>query len=384
MTVLPPPNGGRRGRSFEPAQGSCPVSSLPSGEGVHEPPSSLRTARWIELEDLTPQALHAAYVGLAESQHAEAAPIVLWARCTRPHLSLSETRSPSLELDLDACRRHGIEVIARPLGGGAVLVDGAQQVLFFILPLAGGTPPPRVFIRRSLEPLVQTYRRFGIAAEVSGGTDVVIDGAKLSGSGAATLGPCLVFGSSFVQRFDHDLFCRLLRVPSEGFRRWLREALEEGFRPWPARLAAWPGAEALRAALRSEIAASLGWRCEDDEPCAAERAAMTRAEQALPDPSAEDEGRGRRHIPGGVKINAGMYLTESSDGRGWLRVLTRHGRLGRIAAEDETVSRRLQSCLGLPPLAAVLAGRLASTFARGSEAEYWACRIEATAATGEG
>ncbi len=343
----------------------------------------MRQARWIELEGLTPRALHAAYLGLAEAQPEGAAPIVLWARCDRPHVSLSETRSPSLELDLAACRALGIEVIVRPLGGGAVLVDAWQQALFFILPLGAGPPPPRVFIRRCLEPLARTYRRFGIAAEVSGGTDIAAGGVKLSGSGAATLGASLVFGSSFVQRFDYDLFCRVIRVPSEGFRLWLRAALEQGFRAWP-QSPAWPGAQALRAALRSELEAGLGWRCEDDEPRRAERSAIARAREALEGVLEEGEEGGRRHVPGGVKINAGMFLTETSDERGgWLRVLTRAGRIERLAAQDEALSLRLQSCLGRPPEASVLVERLASAFARAGEAEYWARRIEAAAATEE-
>lgn len=344
---------------------------------MSQDPESVRTARWIDLGDLPPLRLHAAYAGLAEAQAAGDAPIVLWARSNRPHLSVGATQSPDVELDMAASRRAGIEVVRRPLGGGTVLVDAWQRALFVILPCARLSP--RVFIRRCLEPLVRTYRRFGIAAAVAGDTDIVVDGVKLSGSGAATLGASLVFGSSFVQRFDHELFCRLIRAPSEGFRDWLREALRAGFRAWPPS-PAWPGEEALRTVWRQEVEACLGWRCEDSALRATERQAIERAEAELRTAAFEDTGR--RRVPHGIKINAGTFLFESHDERGWLRILRRDDRIVRLAAQDPAVTPRLQHCLGCPPQAAVLAARLAGVLPRG-EVDYWAMRIETTARTAE-
>lgn len=338
----------------------------------------MRSARWIDLGELPPLRLHAAYAGLAEAQAAGDAPILLWARSARPHLSVGATQSPDVELDLAASRQAGIEVVRRPLGGGTVLVDAWQLALFVILP--GARLSPRAFIRRCLEPLVRTYRRFGIAACVAADTDIVVDGVKLSGSGAATVGASLVFGSSFVQRFDHELFCRLIRAPSEGFRDWLRAALRAGFRPWPPS-PPWPGELALRTVLRQEVETCLGWRCEDSGLRTAERAAIARAETELR-AATTNEDTGRRRVPHGIKINAGTFLFESRDERGWLRILCCDDRIARLAAQDPAVTPRLQPCLGCPPQAVVLTARLAGVLPR-SEVDYWARRIETTAHTPE-
>lgn len=338
-----------------------------------------RLARCIDFGRLPPLRLHAAYRGLAEAQREGAAPIVLWARSATGHVSLGQTQSAAHELDLVACRREGVEVIRRPLGGGAVLVDEHQQALFVIAPRPAAAGAPREFGRRCLEPMVATCRAFGIPASCVGEADIFCDGAKLAGSGMATIGACLVFGSSFIERFAHDRFCRLVRTPSEGFRVWLCEALTEGLQAWPDP-PGWPGEAVLREVFLQRLEHCLGWRCWPDVPRPDEIEAIGRAEEALRVETEDADVGGRRRVPHGIKINARTFLTETQDRHGWLRVLVREGRIARIAAQDHADAERLAACLGRPARGPGLREALDARFPA-AEAAYWAARLEAMACT---
>lgn len=302
---------------------------------------------------------------------------MLWARSTAGHVSLGLTQSAAHELDLEACRREGIGVVRRPLGGGTVLVDEHQQTLFVIAPYPAAVWPPREFSRRCLEPMMATYRTFGIPASCVGETDILCDGARVAGSGTATLGSCLVFGSSFIERFAHERFCRLIRAPSDGFRAWLRAALEEGLRVWPDP-PGWPGGATRRQVFLERVEQHLGWQCRLDVPRPAELEAIRRAEEELRDETEEDDSGGRRRVPHGIRINARMSLTETQDQRGWLRVLVQQDRIARIAAQDGAAAECLQVCLGHPARTEDLRAALGAVFPA-VEAAYWAARIEATA-----
>jgi lipoate-protein ligase A len=339
----------------------------------------LQVARCIDLGSLPPLRLHAAYRGLAEAQREGASPIVLWARSAAGHVSLGQTQSAAHELDLEACRREGVEVIRRPLGGGAVLVDEHQQALFVIAPYPAAASPPREFGRRCLEPMAVTCQAFGVPASRVGDTDIFCNGAKLAGSGMATIGACLVFGSSFIERFAHERFCRLVRAPSDDFRVWLREALTQGLLAWPDP-PGWPGEATLREVFLEKFEGCLGWRYLADVPRPAEIEAIGRAEEALRAETAEDDGGGRRRVPHGIKINARTFLTETQDRRGWLRVLVKEGRIARIAVQDRAAAERLPGCLGRPARGQGLREALGAVFPA-AEAAYWAARVEATACT---
>ncbi|MHB8236346.1 MAG: lipoate--protein ligase family protein, partial [Acidithiobacillus ferrivorans] len=58
--------------------------------------------RLIHLGMLAPEALHRAYVGLAEAQGEQDVPILLLAR-SAAHLSLGAAQGPAAELDRSAC-----------------------------------------------------------------------------------------------------------------------------------------------------------------------------------------------------------------------------------------------------------------------------------------
>lgn len=87
-------------------------------------------ARWLDLGTVDPLHLHATVQGVAEAQGVDAAPLAIWARARRPHVCLGASQGADAELDLGACRRAGIDIVRRPLGGGTVWVDDDQWCFF--------------------------------------------------------------------------------------------------------------------------------------------------------------------------------------------------------------------------------------------------------------
>jgi|GEM_PF-441351 len=344
-----------------------------------------RPGRWLDLGALKPLALHAAYAGVAQAMGDESAPVLIWARADRPHVSLGASQSAAAELDLGACRAAGVELVARPLGGGTVLIDPAQYGLFLVVPRRRLADRHAALFAACLPAMAAVLGDFGLQAQPVGATDVWVGGRKLVGSGAATIGRALVFGASFLVRFEAELFARLVHCPSAGFRRWLAEALAEGLTGWAEQGEA-PGETELAAAVRRRFASALACDWQDAPLSAAEHAALEQARaELIEERQALLEGAiggARRLVANGIKVNHRSYLVEQGgedEPGGWLRLWLREGRIARIACADAELSDGLQVCVGMPAEGQALRGPLASAL-RGGADEYWAGRIERLAA----
>ncbi|MHB8454012.1 MAG: lipoate--protein ligase family protein [Acidiferrobacterales bacterium] len=336
----------------------------------HHPPAQ---ARFIDLGTLSPDALHAAYCGLAAVQDEDAEPILIWARSAAPHMCIGQSQSARYELDIEACAQAGVAIVRRPIGGGTVLVDADQYCVFFILPrLLAAARPSRVF-EYCLAPMARTFRQFGISARVVGRTDLWCEDVKIAGSGAATVGRTIVFGSSFVLRFPYALFASLVRAPSVDFRLWLRDALPAVFVPWQE-LAALPSGEALAQAMQAAVGEVLGWSVRASALSPAEIGAMHEAEDELRLDMADDDDTHRRRVTHGIKLNAATYLTELQDASGWLRVLLKDNAIARIAADDPLETAVLTTCIGSSAQPAALRSRLERAFGV-EQASVWVARI---------
>lgn len=294
-------------------------------------------ARWIDLGDLAPLDLHAAYIGIASAQDPEAAPIVLWGRSATPHLSLGASQNAEVELDLAVCEAQGLPWIRRPLGGGTVLVDDRQFSFFVILPR--GHAPGRPALRpHEIFPLLapamlETFQAFGLVAGTQGNHDFWVNGRKIAGTGAGMIGACQVFTSSFMLDFDAELFTQLVAVPAEGFRQWLLEGLSGTMTSWRQEGVV-PDPVSLAAAFQQALMRTLGWEFKASEIRPLERDVIAEARATLADDQDADwqsSVGGSRRVPWGIKLNAGSFLTERRWGSDWLRILTRSGCIGRLA-----------------------------------------------------
>jgi lipoate-protein ligase A len=137
-----------------------------------------------------------------------------------PYVCIGFHQDASQEVDLDYCETNHIPVFRRDLGGGAVYLDGDQ--LFFQLIVHKGNPlvPKRkeAFYRKFLQPVINVYRRIGIAAQYKPVNDVIAGTRKISGTGVGEIGECIVFVGNLIVDFNYDVMSRILRVPDEKFR----------------------------------------------------------------------------------------------------------------------------------------------------------------------
>ena len=330
-------------------------------------------ARWLDLGQLSPDRLHASYQGIAEAAGPDAAPVLLWGISARPHLSLGASQGADAELDRGACRTRGIDLIQRPLGGGTVLVDAGQYCFFLLFPGRHRPGRHQRLFDLALAPALAVFHALGLPARRVGATDLWIGNRKILGSGAATLGTTMVFGSSFLLDFDHGLFASLVKARSDGFRDWLVEELRAGMTCWREH-AVPPAAELVQQSLRSAVREQLGWDTVASALTPAEQAAIEAAREELQSPL--DEGPERRLIADGIKVNHGRYLVETQDAEGWLRLAIADRAIRRIATES---APDLQIAVGCEPERDRLAARLDGSLPP-AQAAYWAERIDAAAA----
>jgi lipoate-protein ligase A len=137
-----------------------------------------------------------------------------------PYVCIGFHQDAEQEVDLDFCKKNNIPVFRRNLGGGAVYLDGNQ--LFFHLILHRDNPAIPYgkisFYKKFLQPVIDVYRHIGIAADYKPVNDVLVEHRKISGTGAAEIGACIVFVGNLIVDFDYDMMSRVLKVPDEKFR----------------------------------------------------------------------------------------------------------------------------------------------------------------------
>ena len=99
-------------------------------------------------------------------------------------------------MDVAYCRGHGLPVLRRELGGGAVYLDRNQ--LFVQWVMSPERLPLRLDKRFELfaRPLVETLREIGIQAALRPVNDIQVGGRKISGTGAARIGCAEVLDGS--------------------------------------------------------------------------------------------------------------------------------------------------------------------------------------------
>ncbi len=88
-------------------------------------------------------------------------------------------QNTAAEVNLPWAEAHGVKIVRRLSGGGAVYHD-LGNLNFTVIKNAD--PDGKVDLKLFCEPVVAALARFGVKAEISGRNDITVDGKKFSGN----------------------------------------------------------------------------------------------------------------------------------------------------------------------------------------------------------
>jgi lipoate---protein ligase len=275
----------------------------------------------------------ATWYGIAAAMHADDEPVLTLVNPLEPYVCIGLHQDIALEVDEAYCRSHGIGVLRRRLGGGAVYIDRDQLIFHFIYPRRQAPERAAALYPRFIEPVVRTYRALGIAAVYRPVNDIQVDGRKIGGTAAAILEEATVLGGMFLFDFNAATMARCLKVPSEKFRDKLHKGLDGYVTSMRRLLPSLPSRDAVKALFLRHIGETLGVVPRDAELAPAEQAAIEGEMTALADPAWAGKV-GRRFVPQGVKLAAGTFLTEgmhkAAGGLVRVRLLAHDGRIADL------------------------------------------------------
>jgi len=272
----------------------------------------MQRARLLDIGRVDPLTSQAVYHGLAEAMAPEDSPALILVRPDAPYISIGAHQELEKEVDTAYCEEAGLPVYRRHVGGGAVLLDESQLFFQFVVPnrLLPVREVERLF-PYFIAPAVTTYQSFGVEAEFRPINDIQVRGRKIGGTGAAGIGDATVMVGSFMRRFDSHTMARALKVSSEKFRDKLRTTLEEYVTSMERLLGEAPEPDAIAREFVKAVEGAFDWRLEGDQLSPAEDRAVEQARQDLTDSDWLHQ-KGRKFVPGGVKIQAGTHLTEGA------------------------------------------------------------------------
>ncbi len=226
----------------------------------------------------------------------------------QPYVSIGFHQEADKELDLDACRRLGLRVVRREVGGGAVYLDSNQVFTQWIF--HPDRLPAHLDERYRLYagPLVETYRSLGIEAEYRAVNDIHVQGRKIGGTGAARMDAAEAVVGSLMFDFDHDAMAQVLKVPSEKMRDKVAASLKEYVTTLHRELGAEPDREEVIERYLDACSAALGRPLERGEPTEVE----LRKAAELDERFASDEWTFRKHghAVAGIKIHEDVHVYE--------------------------------------------------------------------------
>lgn len=294
----------------------------------------MKRIRLLDLGVVKPIRSQTVYHAVAYAMTETTTDTVILVRPDAPYVSIGYHQDAEQEVDLAYCRAHGLSVIRREVGGGAVYLDGGQVFVQWVFGRgrsAGDAGTTRVALPADLtqrfalfaRPLVETYQSLSIPAYFRPVNDIHVNGRKIGGTGAAQIGEAEVLVGSLMFTFDKMTMARVLKVSSEKMRDKVFQGLEQYMTTIAEQI---PGfcqesgfetrRQAVLTAYLERCAAALGAVIVPGAWSDAEEAAATTLDARF----ASEEwllarirhvaqiGRGRQ----GVKIHAGVRVVEGA------------------------------------------------------------------------
>lgn len=252
-----------------------------------------------------------------------------------PYVCIGFHQELDKEVDVEYCRKHGLPIFRREVGGGAVYLDHNQVFTQWVFHRS--TLPTQIGERFALyvKPLVETYNALNIPATYRPINDIHVNGKKIGGTGAAQMGDAEVVVGSLMFDFNFELMSQVLKVSSEKMRDKIFQSLNEYMTTMTRQLGETPDRDAVVDLYIKRCAAALnrtivpGDPTEKELELAAELDAQFQTDEWL-----YQKGGLRQN---GVKIHEDVRVSESAfKAPGGLIRVTARTRDGRV--DDLTLS----------------------------------------------
>lgn len=177
-----------------------------------------------------------------------------------PYVCVGFHQDARKEVDVEFLESAKVPLVRREVGGGAVYLDQGQLFYQLILdPKRPNVPYNKdAFYRTYLGPVVDTFRDFGVEASFKPVNDIVTNGRKISGNGAAEINGMLVLVGNFMLDFNYDMMVRSLRVPDEKFRDKVHKTMYDALTTMKRELGQAPAIEDLSKRLVERYIPLLG------------------------------------------------------------------------------------------------------------------------------
>jgi len=133
-----------------------------------------------------------------------------------PAISIGYFQSLEEEVDLDSCKRFGVDYVRRITGGGAVFHE-AELTYSIVIPESHPGIPKNIMesYGRICGALIKGLKQLGIESEYVPINDIVSAGRKISGNAQTRKSRTVLQHGTILMDVDVDKMFSLLKVPNE-------------------------------------------------------------------------------------------------------------------------------------------------------------------------
>ncbi len=146
-----------------------------------------------------------------------ASPVVRTWMPRRSTVVLGSSSHVAREIDLDACRAEGVDIVRRPSGGLTVVIGPGCLMWSVVAAVPEASPAIDQLHAMMLDPLCEAVCAAGRRVSRRGSSDLALelDGAerKVSGNALRVRRHAVLYHGTLLDDFDLDLVTRLLRHP---------------------------------------------------------------------------------------------------------------------------------------------------------------------------
>jgi len=128
---------------------------------------------------------------------------------------IGQNQNAEAEINRSFIEKHGIKVVRRMTGGGAVYHDMGNLNYSFI---TDSGDPEKLSMERFTGAVIRALEHFGLKAEASGRNDILVDGKKVSGTAQRLMSGRILYHGTLLFDSSPDMVEGALNVDPEKFK----------------------------------------------------------------------------------------------------------------------------------------------------------------------